>query len=61
MQQIAVHSNYMMIDLTQAYHKLPVHKEDSPLRVFMQEGKQYMLKKILFDFKILYSLYQTGM
>src|ERR1700744_640662 len=61
MQQIAGHAIYSMIDHSQAYHRLPVHKEDQPLTAFMHGGKQYMFKKAPFGLKPLSSLFQRGM
>ena len=61
MQQIAGHAIYSTIDLSQAYHRLPVHKEDQPLTAFMHGGKQYMFKKAPFGLKPLSSLFQQGM
>jgi len=61
MQQIAGNSIYTTIDLTQAYHRLPIHEEDRPLTAFMHNGKQYMFKKAPFGLKPLSSLFQRGM
>ena len=50
-----------MIDLSQAYHRLPVHESDQPLTTFMHDGHQYMFKKAPFGLKLLSSLFQRGM
>jgi len=61
MQRIAGHSIYTTIDLTQAYHRLPIHEEDRPLTAFMHNGKQYMFNRAPFGLKPLSSLFQRGM
>jgi len=50
-----------MIDLSQAYHRLPVHESDQPLTAFMHDGHQYMFKMAPFGLKPLSSLFQRGM
>lgn len=52
---------YSTIDLRQAYHRLPIHKEDQKLTAFMHNGIQYMFKKAPFGLKPLSSLFQRGM
>jgi hypothetical protein len=52
---------FSTIDLTQAYHRLPIHEEDQPLTAFMHNGTQYMFKKAPFGLKPLSSLFQRGM
>jgi hypothetical protein len=52
---------FSTIDLTQVYHRLPIHEEDQPLTAFMHKGTQYMFKKAPFGLKPLSSLFQRGM
>lgn len=59
--RLAGHSIFSTLDLTQAYHRLPVHETDQPLTAFMHQGKQYMFKKAPFGLKPLSSLFQRGM
>lgn len=59
--RLAGNSIYTTIDLTQAYHRLPIHDEDQPLTAFMHNGTQYMFKKAPFGLKPLSSLFQRGM
>ena len=61
MQQIAGNAVFSVIDLKQAYHRLPIHEEDQPLTAFMHNGKQYMFKKAPFGLKPLSSIFQRGM
>ncbi|KAG9062273.1 hypothetical protein KI688_006605 [Linnemannia hyalina] len=42
MQKVAGHSIYSTIGLTQAYHRLPIHKEDRHLTAFMHEAEKNM-------------------
>ena len=51
MQQIAGNAVFSVIDLKQAYHRLPIHEEDQPLTTFMHSGKQCMFKKAPFGRK----------
>ena len=59
--RLAGNSVFSVIDLSQAYHRLPIHEEDRPLTAFMHNGKQYMFKKAPFGLKHLSSLFQRGM
>lgn len=59
--RLAGHSIFTMLDLTQAYHRLPIHEVDQPLTAFMHQGKQYMFKKAPFGLKPLSSLFKHGM
>lgn len=61
MQCVTGNSVYTTIDLTQAYHRLPIHEDNRPLTAFMHEGKQYMFKKAPFGLKPLSRLLQRGM
>jgi len=47
---------FSTVDLRQAYHRLPIHKEDRPLTAFTHNGVQYMFKKAPFGLKPLYSI-----
>lgn len=59
--RLAGHFIFSTLDLTQAYHRLPIHEADHPLTAFMHQGKQYMFKKAPFGLKPLSSLFQRGM
>jgi hypothetical protein len=52
---------YTTIGLTQAYHRLPIDKDDRKLTAFTYNGKQYIFKKGPFGLKPLSSLFQRGM
>lgn len=52
---------FTTIDLHQAYHQLPIHKNDQKRTAFMHNGIQYMFKKAPFGLKPLLSLFQKGM
>jgi hypothetical protein len=52
---------FSTIDLRQAYHRLPIHKEDRKLTAFMHSGVQYHFRKAPFGLKTLSSLFQRGM
>jgi hypothetical protein len=51
LNRLSANAVYSTIDLTQAYHRLPIHKEDQPLTAFMHKGTQYMFKKAPFWFE----------
>lgn len=59
--RLAGNAVFSTIDLSQAYHRLPVHVDDQPLTAFMHGGRQYMFKKAPFGLKPLSSLFQRGM
>jgi transposase InsO family protein len=60
-QQLGGHAIYSTIDLTQAYHRLPVHPNHQSLTAFMHRGTQYMFQRAPFGLKPLTSLFQRGM
>jgi hypothetical protein len=60
-QQLGGHAIYSTIDLTQAYHRLPVHATHQSLTAFMHRGTQYMFQRAPFGLKPLTSLFQRGM
>jgi len=61
LQQIGGHAIYSTIDLTQAYHRLPIVKEHQSLTAFMHRGTQYMFQRAPFGLKPLSSIFQRGM
>lgn len=62
LQQIGGHAIYSTIDLTQAYHRLPIpNKEEQMLTAFTHRGTQYMFKRAPFGLKPLTSHFQRGM
>jgi len=61
LQQIGGHAIYSTIDLTQAYHRLPITEEHQSLTAFMHRGTQYMFRRAPFGLKPLSSIFQRGM
>ena len=58
---IGGHAVYSTIDLTQAYHRLPIQTEHQPFTAFMHNGIQYMFCRAPFGLKPLTSIFQRGM
>ncbi|GJJ71586.1 hypothetical protein EMPS_03936 [Entomortierella parvispora] len=61
LQQIGGHMIYTTLDLTQAYHRLPIEAGHQPLTAFMHRGTQYMFRRAPFGLKPLSSIFQRGM
>ena len=59
--KLSGNSIFSMIDLSQAYHRLPINEADQPLTAFMHNNKQYMFKRAPFGLKPLSSIFQRGM
>jgi RNase H-like domain found in reverse transcriptase/Reverse transcriptase (RNA-dependent DNA polymerase) len=59
--KLAGHAIFSTLDLSQAYHRLPINEDYQKLTAFMHNGKQYMFKKAPFGLKPLSSLFQRGM
>jgi hypothetical protein len=60
-QRVAGHKYFTTIDLSQAYHRMPVDKASQPLTAFTYNGKQYMFARAPFGLKPLTSIFQRGM
>ena len=61
LQRVAGHKYFSTIDLSQAYHRMPVDKDSQPLTAFTYNGKQYMFARAPFGLKPLTSIFQRGM
>jgi hypothetical protein len=61
LNDIAGHEYYSILDLRQAYHRLPIHEPHQPLTAFSHMGKQYMFQRAPFGLKHLSSHFQRGM
>jgi len=55
------HDFFSTIDLSQAYHRMPLDPASQPLTAFTYNGKQYMFAKAPFGLKPLTSIFQRGM
>jgi hypothetical protein len=60
-QRVAGHKYFTTIDLSQAYHRMPVDEASQPLTAFTYNGKQYMFARAPFGLKPLTSIFQRGM
>lgn len=60
-QKVAGHKYFTTIDLSQAYHRMPVDKKSQPLTAFTYNGIQYMFARAPFGLKPLTSIFQRGM
>lgn len=60
-QRVAGHKYITTIDLSQAYHRMPVDEASQPLTAFTYNGKQYMFARAPFGLKPLTSIFQRGM
>jgi putative transposase len=61
LEKMAGHKYFMMLDLWQAYHHLPLSKESQPYTAFMHGGQQYMFACAPFGLKPMTSIFQRGM
>lgn len=60
-EKVSGHKYFSTVDLSQAYHRMPVDPKSQPLTAFSYGGKQYMFARAPFGLKPLTSIFQRGM
>lgn len=60
-KKVAGFKFFSTIDLSQAYHRMPMDEASQPLTAFTYNGKQYMFARAPFGLKPLTSIFQRGM
>jgi transposase InsO family protein len=61
LERAAGHKYFSTIDLSQAYHRLPLDKRSQPYTAFKHHNKQYMFARAPFGLKPMTSIFQRGM
>jgi hypothetical protein len=61
LMKTAGHKYFSTIDLSQAYHRLPVDPKSQPYTAFTYGFQQYMFARVPFGLKPLTSIFQRGM
>ena len=61
LEKAASHKYFTTLDLSQAYHRLPLEKESQPYTAFKHNNKQYMFARAPFGLKPMTSIFQRGM
>ena len=61
LQKTAGHEFFSTIDLSQAYHRLPLAAESQKYTAFTYDGQQYMFARAPFGLKPMTSIFQRGM
>jgi len=61
LEKAAGHKYFTTIDLSQAYHRLPLDKKSQPYTAFKHNNKQYMFARAPFGLTPMTSIFQRGM
>jgi hypothetical protein len=61
LERAAGHKYFTTIDLSQAYHRLPLDAKSQPYTAFKHKNKQYMFARAPFGLKPMTSIFQRGM
>jgi hypothetical protein len=61
LEKVSGHKYFTTIDLSQAYHRLPLDEKSQPLTAFMHDNRQYMFARAPFGPKPMTSIFQRGM
>jgi hypothetical protein len=61
LERVAGHKYFTTIDLSQAYHRLPLDEKSQPYTAFTYNNLQYMFARAPFGLKPMTSIFQRGM
>jgi len=61
LEKVSGHNYFTTIDLSQAYHRLPLDESSRPYTAFKYNNKQYMFARAPFGLKPMTSIFQRGM
>jgi transposase InsO family protein len=61
LEKVAGHKYFTTLDLSQAYHRLPLDEKSQPYTAFTYRDNQYMFARAPFGLKPMTSIFQRGM